>query len=106
MLAINTLFIENEILVHLFIPSDLTDSHIPNLNISLNQTHKLFIVEEGNSFAAFSSEVVSNLVENGLNNFSLGRIANNTIIPSSRELEKNVLPTSNKIHKAIIDYLK
>jgi 2-oxoisovalerate dehydrogenase E1 component len=104
--AVNILFIDEEILVDIFVVSEISNSFIPGLINSINSTNKLCFVEEGNSFGSFSSEVVSNLVENNLNNFSLLRISNNTIIPSSRELEELVLPTYLKIKSSIISFLK
>jgi 2-oxoisovalerate dehydrogenase E1 component len=104
--AVNILFIDEEILADIFVVSEISNSFIPGLINSINITNYLCFVEEGNSFASFSSEVVSNLVENNLNNFSLLRISNNTIIPSSRELEELILPTYLKIKSSIISFLK
>jgi 2-oxoisovalerate dehydrogenase E1 component len=104
--AVDILFFEQEILVDIFVPSDISNVYIPNLEDSLNQTKKLCLIEEGNSFAGFSSELVSNLIENNFNKFSLLRISNNTIIPSSRELEELILPTASKIKTLIINFLK
>ena len=99
--AIQLLFVEDEILVELFVVSEISQSNIPGLLDSINKTNKLCIIEEGNSFASFSSEVVSMLVEKKCKNFSLLRISNNSIIPSSREFELKVLPTAIKIKSQI-----
>jgi 2-oxoisovalerate dehydrogenase E1 component len=104
--AVNNLFVYEEILVEIFVVSDISNSIIPGLSESLQITKKLCFIEEGNSFASFSSEVIAGLVENRVNNFSLLRISNNSIIPSSRKLEEYVLPTSNKIHEKIISFLE
>ena len=104
--AANNLFVEEEILVEIFVVSDISNSMIQGLSESLQTTKKLCIIEEGNSFASFSSEVTAHLVENCMNNFSLLRISNNSIIPSSRNLEEYVLPTSNKIYDKIISFLR
>jgi 2-oxoisovalerate dehydrogenase E1 component len=103
--AASLLFSEDEILLDIFVISELTNSFIPGLQNSLKLTNKLCFVEEGNSYASYSSEVVSNLHENHFNNFSLLRISNNTIIPSSKELEEFVLPNSFKIKSSIISFL-
>ena len=99
--AIELLFIEDEILVEVFVVCEISNSNIIGLGDSISRTKKLCFIEEGNSFASYSSEVVSVLIENGNKNFALQRISNNTIIPSSRELELNVLPTSYKIKNII-----
>jgi 2-oxoisovalerate dehydrogenase E1 component len=95
------LIIENEIFVEIFIISDLTNSEIPFLNESLSTTNKLCIVEEGNSFAALSSEIITNLLENHTSDFKVLRISNNNLIPSSRNMELKCLPTSTLIKNKI-----
>lgn len=103
--ATEILFLEEEILIDIFVVSDISTIHVPGLIDSILITSKLCIVEEGNSFASFSSELVSNLVENKCSNFKLLRISNDNIVPSSRELEKEVLPTSLKIKSSIINFI-
>jgi 2-oxoisovalerate dehydrogenase E1 component len=104
--AVNLLFIENEILVDIFVITELTSTNIPGLFESINVTKKLCFIEEGSSFSSFSSEVISSLIENRIHDFSLLRISNNHIIPSSRELEMEVLPSSLKIKSLIKNFLK
>ena len=99
------LFIENEIFCDLFVITDISSIDIPELDKSLIITNKLLVVEEGNSFAAFSSELTASLMENKINNFELFRISNNNIIPSSRNLELEVLPSKDKILSLIINNL-
>ena len=99
--AIQQLFIEDEILVELYIVSEISNVSIPGLSDSVFKTKKLCLIEEGNSFAGYSSEMVSTLVENKCKDFDLLRVSNNTIVPSSRDLEMRVLPTSHKIKSQI-----
>lgn len=99
------LFSAHELLVEIFVPTDLNNSFIPNLEISLKKTKLLCIVQEGNSFGSFGSEVVSSLIKNNFKEFDLINISNNAIVPSSRELEEKVLPTKEKISKLILDRL-
>ena len=99
------LFSVHELLVEIFVPTDLNNSFIPNLETSLKKTKLLCIVQEGNSFGSYGSEVVSSLINNNFKDFDLINISNNTIIPSSRELEEMVLPTSEKISRIILDSL-
>jgi 2-oxoisovalerate dehydrogenase E1 component len=103
--ATKNLFSEYEILVEIFVPTDLNNCSVPKLEVSLKKTKLLCLVQEGNSFGSFGSEIVSNLIRNNFKEFNLINISNNTIIPSSRELEENVLPTSEKISKLILDNL-
>ena len=97
LMAIKELFINHECFCELFAVCEISRINIPELKKSLQITKKLLVVEEGNSFASFGSELVSSLLENNYNNFDLFRISNNNIIPSSRELELKVLPTKDKI---------
>ena len=103
--AAEILFIDEEITLDIFIVTDLTSSFVAGLKSSVSGTKKLCFVEEGSSFVSFSSEVTANLVENAQGEFALLRIANNWIIPSSRERERNILPHSNSIKQKIIKFL-
>lgn len=103
--SVNLLFIEEEVLVDIFVVSELSNSFIPGLINSVSITSKLCFVEEGSSYASFSSEVISNLHVNNCTDFSLLRISNDSIIPSSRELEEQILPNYVKIKDSIIKFL-
>tara|TARA_B110000027_G_scaffold18636_1_gene19433 strand:- start:1326 stop:1559 length:234 start_codon:yes stop_codon:yes gene_type:complete len=73
---------------------------------SINLTKRLCVIEEGNSFGAYSSEIVTSLIKNETKEFSILRGSNNSIIPSSRELENKVLPTKATITSAIIIFVR
>jgi len=103
--ATEILFQENEILLDIFVVSDISTVYVPELIDSISLTSKLCIIEEGNSFASFSSEVVSKLIEDNCCNFRLLRISNDSIVPSSRELEQTILPTSLRIKNSIINFI-
>ena len=97
LLALEDIFIESESFCDLFVPSNISSIDIPELDKSLIKTKKLLIVEEGNSFASYGSELSAALLESNINNLELYRISNNTIIPSSKNLELAVLPSKEKI---------
>jgi 2-oxoisovalerate dehydrogenase E1 component len=99
------LFTLHEILVEIFVPSDLNNSLIPGLDKSLKKTGLLCIIQEGNSYGSFGSEVIARLLKNNIQGFDLINIANNLIIPSSRNLEEKVLPTSRRITNLILNGL-
>jgi 2-oxoisovalerate dehydrogenase E1 component len=105
LISCKDLFIYNEVLTEVFVPTDLNNSFIPHLEISLKKTKLLCIVQEGNAFGSFGSEVVSSLMQNNFKSFDVINISNNSIIPSSREIEQRMLPTSEKITKLILDNL-
>jgi 2-oxoisovalerate dehydrogenase E1 component len=103
--SLDLLFREEEVLVDVFVVSELTNSYIPGLVNSISSTGSLCFVEEGSSYASFSSEVISDLHINDCSDFSLLRISNDSIIPSSRELEELVLPNCVRIKDSIINFL-
>ena len=102
--SLDNLFLEEEITVDLFVVSDLTNINIPGLSDSLINTKKVCIIEEGSSFAAYSSELVAGLLEERDTHFKLLRIANRMIIPSSRDLELHVLPTKELIKTKLKEF--
>ncbi len=105
MISSKELFTLHEILVEIFVPSDLNNSLIPGLDKSLKKTGLLCIIQEGNSYGSFGSEVIARLLKNNIQGFDLINIANNLIIPSSRNLEEKVLPTSQRITNLILNGL-
>ena len=64
----------------------------------------MLIVEEGNNFASWSSEVIAKISEKQFNS-SITRISNNEIIPSSFDAELNTLPSVNKIYKTTLNII-
>ncbi len=104
LLCMETLFVNHEILLEVFIVSDLNNFVIPSLQDSIENTNKLIIVEEGSSIASFSSELIANLVQNNGTSFRVKRIANNFIIPSNRKLENKILPSSERILNEIVSF--
>lgn len=95
------LFIKDEIPVEIICFSLISTIDYPTLQKSCKKTNKILIVEEGPSYAAFGSELISTLVER--NNYlkKVVRIGNNSVIPSSYSAEINLLPTSENIRSTI-----
>lgn len=105
LISCKELFSIHEVLAEVFVPSDLNNSIIPDLERSLKKTKLLFLIQEGHSYGSFCSEVVSSLIKNNVTDFDVINISNNTIIPSSRNLENKVLPTKEKISVLILNSL-
>jgi 2-oxoisovalerate dehydrogenase E1 component len=95
------LCIEDEVFVDVICPTLISEISVDEISLSLEITKKLLIVEEGNNFASWSSEVIAKISEKQLNS-SITRISNNEIIPSSFEAELNTLPSINKIYKSVL----
>lgn len=98
------LCIEDEVFVDIICPTIISEIFINEIIASLQITKKLLIVEEGNNFASWSSEVIAKISEKQLNS-SITRISNNEIIPSSFDAELNTLPSVNKIYKTALNII-
>jgi 2-oxoisovalerate dehydrogenase E1 component len=105
LLAMRELLFHHELLIDLFVPSEISNHEIPFLQESINETKQLCIIEEGSSFASYSSEVIAHLNELGSYDLKTLRLSNNYIVPSGRELEKEVLPNVKSITKSIMDFI-
>ena len=98
------LCIEDEVFVDIICPTLISEISVNEIIASLQITKKLLIVEEGNNFASWSSEVIAKISEKQLNS-SITRISNNEIIPSSFDAELNTLPSVNKIYKTALNII-
>ncbi|MCP4110847.1 MAG: pyruvate dehydrogenase [Desulfobacteraceae bacterium] len=69
---------------------------------SVRKTGKLFVAEEGSSFAGIGSEIISSVTEALKENIIARRIASLPVpIPSVRSLEDKVLPSSSSIFETV-----
>ena len=98
------LCIEDEVFVDIICPTLISEIFVSEIITSLQKTKKLLIVEEGNNFASWSSEVIAKISEKQLNS-SITRLSNNEIIPSSFDAELNTLPSVNKIYKTALNII-
>jgi len=98
------LCIEDEVFVDIICPTLISEIFVSEIITSLQKTKKLLIVEEGNNFASWSSEVIAKISEKQLNS-SITRISNNEIIPSSFDAELNTLPSVNEIYKTTLNII-
>ena len=97
--AVERLFFEEEIIVDLFIPTQIYPFSIHFLKESITSTKKLLVIEEGQGFVSFSSEVIAQVSETYYNfGIKCMRLtAENIHIPTSRPLEDECIPNVNKI---------
>jgi pyruvate/2-oxoglutarate/acetoin dehydrogenase E1 component len=95
------------VLVDLFLPSQLYPFDAGVLEESLALTGRLVVVEEGQGFAGFASEVLAQVAERP----HAGRVASARVcaaprpIPSARPLEAESLPTAATIVKRVLEVL-
>ena len=105
-LAVREVLIEFEFPVEIVCPTLISPIDTKIIKKSVTRTKNILIIEEGNNEAAWSSEIVTNLIENGVSINNLLRFSNNNIIPSSFEAEKNLMPTKENIYNQIINFKK
>ena len=73
---------------------------------SVARTGRVVVAEEGQGFAGFGSEVLSQLAEHGLPQLRATRVAAAPhAIPSARPLEELALPTASSIVRATLELI-
>ena len=100
-LAIRELFIEEEIIVDIVVPSLISPIDYSEIADSVKKTKNLVIIEEGSGIASWGSELVSRLNEDRVVIEKLTRFSNNNIIPSALKVELKNLPTKDNIKELI-----
>lgn len=99
--AIELAFEEEEIFCEVICPTKICPINVTPIFESVKKTKKLLIVEEGTNMASYSSEIVTQIIENNIPLQSLNRLSNNEIIPSSIVAEGFILPNKKSIFKKI-----
>jgi len=95
--AVRSMFLEDDIFVEIICPSLISPVDILEIKKSVERTHKLCILEEGPGEASWGSEVVTQLIEQGVTIKKLVRQYNGNIIPSNKKGEDMILTTYNTI---------
>lgn len=96
------MFIEQEIFAEVLCPSHINDLDITEIIESVKKTKKVLFVDESTYLSSYSANLSSMLSKEGID-FDFDIVSTETqSIPSSQELELQVLPSKNKIiNKAI-----
>lgn len=95
-------FIEHEISVEVICYTEISPINISPIIYSLSKTKKLLTVEEGSCFSSFGTEVLSQVILNGIKLDGYKKMGNENIIPSSFAAEKLLLPNEQNILENII----
>lgn len=106
--AVLKLFDEEELLVDLFLPSQLYPFDVAVLQESLSATRRLLVVEEGQGFVSLSSEILAQVAERYSHLCVHYRrvTAVATPIPAARPLEAKCLPGIDAIVAASREVLR
>jgi 2-oxoisovalerate dehydrogenase E1 component len=100
--SVEAIFYEFEIKPEMFILTQLHPLDIDAVAESVKSTGRLITVEEGSSFAGLGSEIISSMLEKRIGDFKAGRVASLSVpIPSSKNLEAEVLVSKQKVIDAI-----
>jgi 2-oxoisovalerate dehydrogenase E1 component len=105
--AVLRLFETEEIAAELFLPSQIYPFDARVMSESLEQTRRLVVVEEGQLFASFASEVLAQVAQVfGPRGLACRRVgATPTAIPAARPLEQSCLPDVDAISVAVREVL-
>ncbi|MBI5241009.1 MAG: pyruvate dehydrogenase [Elusimicrobia bacterium] len=97
--ALEALFEEHELLCELVCPMRLYPFNVSPVLDSVRRTGRLFVVEEGQAFAALGSEVIARVAESapGVLKAAARLAAARHPIPAAPELEAEVLPGAKHI---------
>jgi 2-oxoisovalerate dehydrogenase E1 component len=99
--AIEMAFDEDEILCEVICPSLINPLNKHIVMDSVKRTGKLLTIEEGPSIAGVGAEIISLLLENGVQMDYCSRMGNNYVIPCAIAAEKNIIPNANSIYKEV-----
>jgi pyruvate/2-oxoglutarate/acetoin dehydrogenase E1 component len=94
------MFIEDEVLVHVVIPSMIREIPINDMLPSIQQSGRVLLLEEGNKIGGWGAEVASQIQENIFTDLlqPIYRIgAKDSPIPSALPLEREVIPTKDRV---------
>ncbi len=103
--ACERLFEEHDIVAQVICPMQIYPFSVADIADRLRDAPSLLIVEEGQGFAGFGAEVVSQLAEGGLlKHIDVRRLSPPAFcIPSSGPLEKEVLPDVDGIIETVLE---
>jgi 2-oxoisovalerate dehydrogenase E1 component len=99
--SIKELFVELDLIPEIIVLAKISPIDFQPIMDSVALTKKLFTVEEGSAFAGVGSEIIATVSENTRDEIISRRISALPVpIPSARQLEESVLPSSATIiHK-------
>jgi pyruvate/2-oxoglutarate/acetoin dehydrogenase E1 component len=101
------LIMEEEIFPEIILFSQLSPFNLLPLKESLQKTSRLLTVEEGSENLGWGAEVVARVAEMDIGNIKVKRVgALDFPIANSKVLEDNILPSKNRIKKAIKELLE
>ena len=95
--VLEPLLFEHEIMVEVICPSLLSSIDIEMIKNAVIKSKKLLAIEEGDSYAGFSSQIITELHESHLNNFMAKTMGYSGVIPACLPRENQLLVTEDDI---------
>jgi len=105
--AIEIIFEEFDICAQCIIITKIYPFNISNILSLLDESSKILIIEEGQGFSSFGSEFIAQLYQFSSKKYECFRLfPDEFCIPSTIELEREILPNSNLIVKKVLKVLQ
>ena len=101
------LFEDHDIIARIICPTQIFPFDIRPYFREIGEKENIVVVEEGQGFAGFGAEILSQIAEYGLSENRVKRIfASPEIIPASGILEKQALPNTENIIPKILELFR
>lgn len=98
-------YFEEEIVFDIYCFTRLDSIDCPDIFESVSKTKKVLVIEEGNGFASWGSEIISYISAKSDDSIKFYRLNNNYVIPCSINAEMNLIPDKEMIIKKIKEIL-
>ena len=93
---------QKEIFIEIVCPTLISEIDEKSMLKSILKTKKILIIEEGNGFASFGSELISTLCSIHNKGVLINRLNNSSVVPASSLAESAVLPSQTSIYNTIL----
>jgi len=104
--AVEVLFRRHEIICQILCPSQLYPFRVEELQPWITEAPRVLFLEEGPGFSSFSSECLSQMGELGWPQQGRRLTAMDSVIPSARHLEAQIIPDAEAIVASVTSWLK
>lgn len=94
---------EEEIFPEIISPTMLSPLNKNIYEHIYNSTQQIIFIEEGSKLASWSAEFIASYFEGGYRPKKVKRISNESIIPCTKEIEDQIIPSRLNLFKKILD---
>lgn len=97
--------LNHEVFIEIYSPTIISEINNKEISKIIHKKKLIITIEEGPGFASWSSEIITNIYENGAENIKIKRFFNKNIIPSSKDAEQKLLVSEKHILNYLDEYL-